>query len=183
MDRRDMRRSDWRRILKKRYVSRPFQADGLSGVESLIGIEAITEPLTVHSALGAVKIVEVGYCWLQIAPRDRFFWLTAMFDEKGDLLQLYFDITAGNHFDEPDNPEFEDMYLDIVMLPDGQLQILDEDELDAALNAGEVGRAEYDAARAHCRELYEYLRRNAARVVAHCRRAQRELAREIRIQQ
>ena len=36
-----------------------------------------------HKALdqSAVKIVETGYSWVQIAPEGAYFWLTAMFDE------------------------------------------------------------------------------------------------------
>ena len=172
---RDMRRSDWRRILKRRYAARPSDLFGPGGVESLLLIDEIASPLTVGSGPRQVKIVEEGYAWLQIAPAREHFWLTAMFDGEDRLLQIYFDITGGSRFDDPDNPTFEDRYLDVVLLPDGQFFVLDEDELDAALRGGALTRAEYDDARRACDGLCARLSRDANGLMASCCRAERAL--------
>ena len=171
----DMRRSDWSRILSRRYVSRPCRFRGREGRAGLLVIDEITEPLTVRDAGEELNIVERGYAWVQIALKDQPFWLTAMFDERGELLQIYFDITGGNRFDDPENPTFEDMYLDIVVNSRGELYVLDRDELDAALTAGVITQAQHDRAERACQTLYQYLTKNRPAAERLHRRAYREL--------
>ena len=80
-----------------------------------------------------VLIADAGYSWLQVALKDRYFWATVMFDDMGNFLQGYFDITAGNSFEDMDNPKFQDMYLDLVLLSDGRILVLDREELEGLL--------------------------------------------------
>ncbi|MBQ2956032.1 MAG: DUF402 domain-containing protein [Clostridia bacterium] len=172
---RDMYRTNWTRIKQRQYVSRACTIDGLPGRESLILIEDITSPLTVTSTGKAVKIVEKGYSWLQIAAENASWWLTVMFDEQDRLLQLYFDITGGNRFDNLENPTFRDMYLDVVMHDSGELFPLDEDELSDALRTGAVSPEEAVAAQAACDALCAFLRVHADQVIQRCRQSQKEL--------
>lgn len=134
----NMRRSDWKRILEKDYAYQRCSFQGLEGIASLITIHRITQPLTVRNGDHSVTIVDQGMRWLQIALRDQYVWLTAMFDRQDRLLQVYFDITNGNCLEDEEDPTFEDMYLDIVMEPDGMLYVLDQDELDEALQSGAI---------------------------------------------
>ena len=175
MGKKDMRRSDWQRILRREYVSRDCRMHGIRGKESLLVIREVTEPLTVHSAGEDVLVVEKDYAWVQIALEGLPFWLTAMYDAQGRLLQIYFDITGGNQFEDPENPWFEDMYLDIVMNSRGELYVLDQDELDEALAAGNITKEAWDKAGAACRRLYAYLEENREAVTELCGRAYREL--------
>ena len=99
---RDMRRTDWKCITKRRYVSRG-EADifGSAGRISLTLIDEVAGPLTVHYHSRAVLIADAGYSWFQAAVPDARWWLTAMFDECDRLIQIYFDITGGSRFDDP----------------------------------------------------------------------------------
>lgn len=171
MNIKDMYRSDWKRILKREYFSRGCDICGLPGRESLLVIREISSPLTVSSAGMPVKIVEKNYSWIQVAQKDALWWLTAMFDEQGVLLQMYFDITAGNCFDQPENPTFRDMYLDLVLRPDGVVVKLDEDELNEAIEQGEITHAEYDRTIAACDALHGFLTAHPQEVMDACRRA------------
>ncbi len=175
MNRKDMRRSDWRRILRREYVSRDCRMHGLRGKESLLVIREVTGPLVVNSAGENVLVVEKDYAWVQIALEGLPFWLTAMYDNQGRLLQIYFDITAGNRFDDPENPTFVDMYLDIVVNSRNELHVLDRDELDEALAAGDIAQEEYDKAEAACKQLYAYLEENRESVAELCGKVYREL--------
>lgn len=175
MIKKDMRRSDWQRILRREYVSRDCQICGRRGKESLLVIREVTGPLVVHDAGEDVLIVERDYAWVQIALEGLPFWLTAMYDDRGRLIQIYFDITAGNRFDDPDDPTFVDMYLDIVVNSRGELYVMDRDELDAALAAGDVTQEEWNQANAACTYLYAYLTGNRDAVTALCGQVYREL--------
>lgn len=172
---RDMYRTDWTRITKRDYISRPFLRNGRRGREALLLIRDITAPLTVCSAGKPVKIVERGYSWLQIAIEGETHWLTAMFDENGTLLQVYFDITAGNCFGQPDNPTFRDMYLDIVLSPEGKTELLDEEELTEALMQKKITKEEHDRALKDSDALQQYLLAHWTEVIERCRHAYREL--------
>ena len=171
----DMRRSDWHRILRREYVSRDCRMHGLRGKESLLVIREVAGPLTVHDGGEDVLIAEKDYAWVQIALEGLPFWLTAMYDARGRLIQIYFDITAGNRFDDPDDPTFVDMYLDIVVNSRGELFIMDQDELDEALAEGTITQEEWDKAGAACKRLYAYLEENREAVTELCGRVYREL--------
>lgn len=175
MEVRNMKRSDWRRILKRDYASRACAAGGALEMESVLTIREITAPLQVSRGAKRVTIVERGYRWVQIAREGAYVWLTAMFDERGQFLQMYFDITAGNRFDTPDDPTFRDMYLDVVVTPEGEILVLDQDELDAALAQGEITPREHGRAQDVCRGLCAWLEEHRFELQARCERVLREL--------
>jgi len=158
MQHKDMRRSDWKRILKREYVADTCCFQGLEGISSLLMINEITQPLTVRNGNHDVTIVDVGMSWLQIAMQNQYVWVTAMFDPQDRLLQIYFDITNGNHLEPKDNPTFEDLYLDIVMEPDGTLYVLDREELDEAYEAGKITLEQYERTISEGEKLYQYLK-------------------------
>lgn len=170
----DMKRTDWGRVLRKDYIAWDFRRNGHQGRMSLSILRELTAPLTIHYSFGDVLIADEGFGWLQIALKDQFFWITAMYDRQGQRINLYFDITAGNHFDNPDNPWFADLYLDIVANGD-VLEVLDRDELDEALENGDITREEYDHAISVCQKLYEFLKENQVYIADWCDQSFREL--------
>lgn len=177
---RDMRRTDWKRITKRRYTSRE-DADifGNAGRISLTSIDEVTGPLTVHYHSRAVLIADAGYSWFQAAVPGAHWWLTAMFDTHDRLIQIYFDITGGSRFDDPENPTFEDMYLDIVVSADGSIEVVDRDELDEALQNNAITAAQHQVAMDNCDKLEKYLRENTADVMTWCCTRQKELKKEM----
>ena len=177
---RDMRRTDWKRITKRRYLSHEeANIFGNAGRISLISIDGVTGPLTVHYHSRAVLIADSGYSWFQAAVPGARWWLTAMFDAHDRLIQIYFDITGGNRFDDPENPMFEDMYLDIVVSADGSIEVVDRNELDEALQTGAITAVQHREAIEDCSKLEKYLRENTAAVLDWCCARQRELKREM----
>ena len=164
MQRKDMRRTDWKRILKRDDVAECCTYQGIEGIASLI----LIQPLTVRNGDHDVTIVDKGISWLQIALRNQYVWITAMFDPQDRLLQIYFDITNGNCLEPMENPTFEDLYLDIVMEPDGSLYVLDRDELDAALQSGDITVKQHQKAIEEGDRLYAYLEEHGLEVAAFC---------------
>lgn len=151
----DMRRTDWKRILERRYLCKTYQDNYFDGVIALIKIDKITEPLYVKNSLGnKVKVVDVGYSWIEYAPKHHNWFLTSMFDENNQFIQLYFDINKGNDFSEITNPTFVDMYLDLVVDTNKKIMILDQDELDEALNNHDIDKETYDKTTKICNALY-----------------------------
>ena len=177
---RDMRRTDWKRITKRRYVSRG-EADifGSAGQISLTLIDEVTGPLTVHYHSRAVLIADAGYSWFQAAVPGARWWLTAMFDECDRLIQIYFDITGGSRFEDPENPTFEALYLAIVVSADGSIEVVDRDELDEALLCGAITASQHRVAIEDCEKLEKFLRENSTAVLDWCSAMQRKLKRKM----
>lgn len=143
---RHIRRDDWTdfhdtRYARSRIVFRDWETEA-----QLMHIGRADRPFAVPCNGGRLVIADSGYSWLQLAPRDGRWWMTAMYAPDGTPVQYYFDVTAGNALTAGKDAWFEDMYLDVVLHTDGTLEVLDADELHAALAAGVVTPEQYDQA-------------------------------------
>jgi len=112
----------------------------------LLCMDQIREPLWVRTGNDPTCIVNTDYSWLQHFPQGGHFAITTMFDERAKIIQWYIDICLRQGVTENNIPWFDDLFLDIVFSPNGDMRLLDEDELDDALSAGEISRSEYDLA-------------------------------------
>ena len=68
-----------------------------------------------------------------------------MFDENDNIAEWYFDI-AKEVGEDDGIPYEDDLYIDVVIVPDGRIHILDEDELKSAYDRKEVSKNEYEMA-------------------------------------
>ena len=133
LDTRGMKRREWTQILRRQTVIEAVEAPDFRGHAGLMRILEVSRPF-----VRRVTLADAGYTWLQLAPRAGHWWLTAMYDPQGRLVQYYFDITWRNFLAPDGEPMFEDLYLDVVMQADGALLLLDRDELEAAFAAEEI---------------------------------------------
>jgi predicted RNA-binding protein associated with RNAse of E/G family len=79
-----------------------------------------------------------GYKWLMYLPLNEYWCLNVFYNPKNVLLEWYFDISKGNYLDENDMPCIDDIFLDLVILPDGRTITVDDDELQEALDENEI---------------------------------------------
>ncbi len=152
-----MARKECPRILNRDSVHGFFEESGLKGEMQLIHVHAVTKPLTKsyegNGGSSCVTILDAGYYWLQIAPENAYWWLTVMYDGQLHLVEYYFDLTAGNELCGSGESGFADMFLDVVLVPGGQVYLLDEDELEEAYREGTVDEVSYQLTRQNAREL------------------------------
>lgn len=139
-------RLDWQRILARRFIARRIDTPDYHGYATLLRIDEMSEPLYATFGQQRVRIADRGYDWLQHFPDGAHYALLAAFDEQGELVQWYIDIVGRMGVDERGVPWYEDLYLDIVISPEGETLLLDMDELDEALRLGEVTQSLYDFA-------------------------------------
>ena len=175
MKTKNMKRTDWRRLLEKSYVVRDCSPWGYPGRESILRIHKVSQPLWVKEGYGRICIADAGHSWVQVACQGQPYWLTAMFDREDRFLQIYFDIARPPCFDDPDDPTFEDLYLDVVLTSGLELAILDREELDEALKTGEIDRETYDFALAACEKLLVWLEENKQELVEYVTRVYRKM--------
>ncbi len=169
MKRKYMKREEWHRMLEKEYRCMPCEFEGMEGLVSILVLKKVSEPLYVADEDSMVLIADTGYSWVQVALREQCFWLTSMFDTKGKLLQVYFDISKGTIFEEPENPCFDDLYLDIVLTGDGRVYVLDQEELEEARQQRIISEEEYKHAILNCDKLYQYLMEHKEKVMEFCK--------------
>lgn len=143
---RSARRADWERVVARRFVAQRIDTQEYHGYVTLLCLDQVSEPLLVDFAGQAVCVVDSGYRWVQHFPDDAPYALLAAFDEHGELVQWYIDIVGRVGVDAHGVPWYEDLYLDIVISPQGATQLLDVAELDEALRRGAVTPAQYDRA-------------------------------------
>ena len=86
------------------------------------------------------------YTWIQYFIDEKNFAITAMLDDQKELVQYYIDVAKDYEIDERGLPYFDDLYLDVVLLPNGKIYVLDEDELEDAYKSGDVTKEEYELA-------------------------------------
>jgi predicted RNA-binding protein associated with RNAse of E/G family len=153
MRRRFANREEWRRLLERRFEVERVERPGFSGYVSWLSISSVTEPLVVSLDGRQYRLADAGFTWLQHVPDDTRHTLTTLLDEQRQVIQWYVDIAARTGVDERGIPYWDDLYLDVVILRDGSVHLLDEDELEEALAAGEISREDYELARAEAGDV------------------------------
>jgi len=154
---RHIHRDEWLTLHDKTYARERIVFRGVETEAQLMHIGRADAPFTVPCNDGQLVIADSGYGWLQLAPKDGHWWMTAMYTPEGRPVQYYFDVTGGNLLSDGKEAQFEDMYLDLVLHIDGTIEVLDRDELDIALENGTVSRKEYDIAVKTGEELKQML--------------------------
>ena len=159
-----MNESRWKGASSAAYAETGTEFEGEKCTAGLVLLSTDSPVYAGHGA-DRIKIVDEGFLWLQLAPEGGFWWLTAMYNEKAELIQFYFDVTFGNMLKKDGESCFTDAFADVVITPGLAPRVLDRDELEAAVKEGllseaeaedVLAKAEYLASRfADCRALSE----------------------------
>ena len=119
------------------YVQKRIDSKYLTGYACFIKIKNVTKPLVIGNGVEEICIKNENYEWIEVYPDNSNYALTIMFDDNENLIEWYFDIAKKVGI-ENGVPYEDDLYLDMVITPQGSKLILDEDELQEALNRGEI---------------------------------------------
>lgn len=91
-------------------------------------------------------LMDNNYSIIEVIPKNENYAMRVYFDENNNILQYYFDVSLKNGVDEETKvPFYDDLFVDITVT-DGKIEVLDEDELDDALNSKIISKADYDLA-------------------------------------
>lgn len=101
--------------------------------------------------------MDTGYIWVQHFPTQAHHSLTTMINQKEEVVQFYFDIAKSIGKTENGTPYLDDLYLDVVFIPNGQPFLLDEDELEDALDSKIITQNEYDLATKEAKSIVQSL--------------------------
>jgi len=160
MKRKFANRLDWLRILEKEYKQTYLNNNSYRGHVTYLNLRKVKEPIFVTYNSEDLCIVDDGYVWMMHFPEGVDYSVTTTFDRNGEVVQWYFDIIKSQGLTDEGIPFIDDLYLDLVFLPDGAMYALDEDELEEALKANEITKQEYDTAKVTLIELIESIKNN-----------------------
>ena len=104
-----------------------------------------------------------GYKWLEFYPENSNIAMTVCYNNENKILQWYFDI-INNVGIENNNPYFEDLYLDVTLTPENKIELLDEDEINEALELKNITKKQYDMAYKTAKELMKRIDGNVEKI-------------------
>lgn len=162
----------WRRLLRSDYKEKIIDYENEKILVGLLAIHKVRSPLTVSILDERVKVCDNRYSWLQILPEKRNYSITVMYDARGKVLQYYFDINI-KHILEPGNARRKDIYLDVLALPDGRYELVDEKDIARAVRKGHISKKQYDFAYKAANEVMEEMDKDFeqfTRLAAHCKK-------------
>lgn len=139
-------RRQWRRVTQRRYDIVRADTAAFSGYVATFWIDAVREPLWVPILGEQICVADAGYVWRQFFPTGGRHVFTAMYNAQRQPVQWYVDICGALGVDDDGVPWFDDLYLDVIGLPSGEVEIIDAVELDEALDKGLITPDDYTLA-------------------------------------
>ena len=155
MKRKYIARSQWQIIKTSKCILFNTYQERFDGYASAVFVERVHEKFVCELNGRKFCLVDDGYTWIQRLPVEKNWSVTAMFDDRSNIIQWYFDITKQNSIDENGQPFYDDLYLDVVVLPSGEVVLFDEDELKEALESGDITQKEFDLAYSEANKIME----------------------------
>lgn len=110
--------------------------------------EGMLTPLFVNG----VKVIDNGYTMIYFAFIGENYDILKIYDREGNFKGLYVDVLAYTKR-EGNTLEMLDLFLDIFIFPNGKAFLLDEEELEMALNYGLIDKETFDFAYSKAREI------------------------------
>jgi predicted RNA-binding protein associated with RNAse of E/G family len=136
-------RANWQRVKRCNYQEKWVETEAFTGYAVQLQLLDVEPPAWMHTGGRELCVADDGYVWRQYFPHGCNYAVTKMLDAQGKVVQWYIDICKQHGRDENGVLWYDDLYLDIVVFPDGEVHLLDQEELDEALEKGWITREEH----------------------------------------
>ena len=146
---------EWKCISSKNLKVKYVDCGSYRGYVSRLDILEVSEPQIWKYDGYNMIVCANGYQWISYLPADDNYCITAMMDSKARILLWYVDMIAGQGIDKDGIPYFDDLYLDLIVYPDGNIVEDDRDELEYALKLGDITKTQFELANETCAKLLE----------------------------
>lgn len=144
-------------ITRKKFQTQKIETPLFCGYVSLIQVLEVDEPQFWDFRGEKIPIWQTGYQRFSILPREGNYCIAAILDENDKIVFWYIDIIASQGVDGEGVPYFDDLYLDLIVCPNGEIIEDDRDELEEALKQGDITRQQFELADRTGRALREGL--------------------------
>lgn len=134
---------EWKCIKEKHREGKIILNDDFEGYVGLLSIDKVQEMQCWNYNGEKIVVCDNGYKWLTVLPKNEFYCITIMMDSAYNVKVSYIDIIDSQGIDEDDVPFFYDIYLDLVVYPNGTIIVDDLDELELALAENDISIEQY----------------------------------------
>lgn len=172
-------RSDWKRILERRYAETFIDDKAFNGYITLLQTVKVTEPLHITYDNASICILDDGYYWMQHFPQNGHYSLTTMLDPEGRIIQWYIDICRDVGYNPEKGPWIDDLILDIALLPDGRLIELDVEEFMMAKSENLLSVSDLELAMNEFNRIIEEISQNRFSLLTETARHFEELKKKL----
>lgn len=138
--------------LNDNYKQIRVDEDFFKGYACFLKLQNIEKPLIVNNGKESICIRDNDYEWIEVYPDNGKYAITIMFDDNNNLIEWYFDISKEIGI-ENGIPYEDDLYLDMIITPNGEKIVIDENELLEARDNGDITQDDVDSAYQTLREL------------------------------
>ena len=152
---------EWKCIKVKNRVGKIIDTANYVGYIGILNIHEVSEPQIWKYNGEELVVCDNNYQWLSIMPKNDNYCITAMMNDKREIQICYIDMIAEQGYDEDGVPYFYDLYLDLVVYPDGTIIEDDMDELQNALSKCDITQQQFDLALNTCEKLKRGLLSNS----------------------
>lgn len=154
------RRND-NNILKKRFKIIDSCDHNFEGKIGLIQLEKVNKNFVAKRPNGISEIViDNDYKIMTYFPKRDSYCCSIMYDKNNKILQWYFDILKENCQYVSGIPYGEDMYLDVIALPNGDFYTIDEEDLKDALDKRLITISDFTKAYISMNNVEQMLKNN-----------------------
>ena len=129
----------------------------IKGYIGLLTINSVSDKQVWKYNNKDVVVCDNGYHWLSIMPANEFYCITVMMDDNYKIKVCYIDMIDTQGYDDDNVPYFYDLYLDLVVYPNKDIIVEDMDELQEALQTGEITKLQYNQALTTSQKLQDGL--------------------------
>lgn len=145
-------REGWPRIQQQKFVQQYINNQDFKGYITLLYFEKVKQPLIAKYTPTPITLVQNGSYMLQHFPENEHFSLTTFISPKHEIIQWYIDIIDSIGI-ENEVVYMDDLFLDLIVLPDKTVIEKDIDEINEALEGKVITEDQYNIAWKSFKEL------------------------------
>lgn len=161
--------------LKKRFADSVGKRDNIIEIEQKIKsinkeeftgdiyLNNFKKVATPYMLENGVCLQDSNYKWLEFYNYNAKVLLTAMYNQNNEIIEWYFDISRSIG-KENNIPYEDDLYLDVLVTSNGEIILLDEDELKESYERLEITKEEYDEAYKIANDLIKKVKGNEGKL-------------------
>ena len=132
--------------MKKKIISSTYLRDVpkyilkvyLDNDDYYVAVKKLVDVTSKFIIRNNITVMDNGYYVFEVVPKHENYAMRLFLNDKKEPLEYYFDISKNNGLYEKTNiPCYDDLYLDITYM-NGEINILDEDELIDAYRSGDI---------------------------------------------
>lgn len=128
-----------------KFIQKRIEEDYFKGYICKVNVDNVISPIIAKTKQGEMTLLGDNYEWHMLYPDGEKYALTIMYNDKKEIVEWYFDIAKELGIYNG-IPYEDDLYLDLVIKPDGTYTVLDEEELKNALDKEIISKEDYDDA-------------------------------------